>query len=122
MDRTPYEVAAAFHDEDYFVFLDSSRTGGKQGRYSLMAWRPREVLRIRSENPFPAIDRLLRTPAKGGVIGYFSYDLFRFLEQYGDLKAIDDLGLPDCCLMAYDNILIYDHQTGRWNGETAALR
>src|SRR5215831_6669026 len=114
---TPYDIAAAFHDEEYFAFLDSSRTDGKQGRYSILAWRPRRVLRMKNENPFPAVDRLLRSVTKGGVIGYFSYDVFRFLEQYKSLKAIDDLKLPDCCLMAYDNLLVFDHQTQKWNGE-----
>ena len=116
MDCTPYEIAAAFHDEDGFAFLDSSRNDAGQGRYSILAWRPQSVLRMRDENPFPAIDRFLRSNPKGGVIGYFSYDLFRYLEQYKDLKAVDDLGLPDCCLMAYDRLLVFDHQTQRWTG------
>jgi len=113
----PYEIAAGYHGEEYFAFLDSSRLGGTQGRYSILAWRPKAVLRIKAEDPFPAIDRLLKSIRKGGVIGYFSYDLFRYLEQYKTLKAVDDLKLPDCCLMAYDEVLIFDHQTQRWNGE-----
>jgi para-aminobenzoate synthetase component 1 len=116
MDCTPYEIAAAFHEEPGFAFLDSSRNDAGQGRYSILAWRPQSVLRMRDENPFPAIDRFLRSNPKGGVIGYFSYDLFRYLEQYKDLKAVDDLGLPDCCLMAYDRVLVFDHQTQRWTG------
>jgi para-aminobenzoate synthetase component 1 len=120
MDCTPYELAAAFHDEPGFAFLDSSRSDDGQGRYSMLAWRPQSVLTMRGENPFPAIDRLLRSSPKGGVIGYFSYDLFRFLEQYKDLKAIDDLGLPDCCLMAYDEVVVFDHQTQRWSGNVEA--
>src|SRR5262245_50688167 len=118
MDCSPYEVAAAFHKEEYFVFLDSSRIDSDQGRYSILAWHPRTILRTKDENPFPAIDRLLRSVNKGGVIGYFSYDLFRFLEQYENLKAVDDLSLPDCCLMAYDNVLVFDHETQQWSGET----
>src|SRR5262249_26274094 len=49
---------------------------------------------------------------------------FRYLEQYKDLKAVDDLGLPDCCLMAYDHVLVFDHQTQRWTGnaETRAAK
>ena len=113
----PFEIAARFHQEDYFAFLDSSRNDGDQGRYSVLAWHPKSVLRMKDENPFPAVDRLLRSGARAGVIGYFSYDLFRFLEQYGSLNSVDDLGLPDCCLMAYDNLLIFDHQTQQWNAE-----
>jgi para-aminobenzoate synthetase component I len=116
MDCTPYEIAAAFHEEDGFAFLDSSRNDAGQGRYSILAWRPQSVLRMRDENPFPAIDRFLRSNPKGGVIGYFGYDSFRYLEHYKDLTAVDDLGLPDCCLMAYDRVLVFDHQTQRWTG------
>jgi para-aminobenzoate synthetase component 1 len=115
--KNPFDVAASFHGEEYFSFLDSSRIGGDQGRYSILAWRPKAVVRTRNEDPFPAIDRLLKSRVKGGVIGYFSYDLFRFLERYKDLKAVDDLGLPDCCLMAYDEVLVFDHQTQQWSGE-----
>jgi para-aminobenzoate synthetase component I len=116
MHWTPYEVAAALHDEEYFAFLDSSKTDTDQGRFSIFAWQPQSILRMKDENPFPAIDRLLRSRPKGGVIGYFSYDVFRFLEHYKNLKAVDDVGLPDCCLMAYDNVLVFDHQTQRWSG------
>src|SRR5262245_41357783 len=68
LQSSPYEIAAALHDEEYFVFLDSSATDGSQGRYSVLAWRPRAVLRVKDENPFPAIDRLLRSAAKSAVI------------------------------------------------------
>jgi para-aminobenzoate synthetase component 1 len=114
MTCTPFEVAAGMHRQDYFAFLDSSQTNNDQGRYSILAWRPRSVLRTKAENPFLAMDRLLQSGARG-VIGYFSYDMFQYLEEYRTLKSVDDLGLPDCCLMAYDDILVFDHQTGRWN-------
>jgi para-aminobenzoate synthetase component I len=113
----PFDVASRFHDKEYFTFLDSSRAGGEQGRYSILAWQPKAILRMKDENPFPAVDRFLQSGAKGGVIGYFSYDLFRFLEHYRTLHAVDDLGLPDCCLMAYDSVWIFDHQKQQWNAD-----
>jgi para-aminobenzoate synthetase component 1 len=73
---------------------------------------------MKNENPFPALDRMLRS-AKGGVFGYLSYDLYRFLEQYKNLRAVDDLVLPDCVLVAYDHVLVFDHQTQQWSGETS---
>jgi para-aminobenzoate synthetase component I len=115
MSDHPDAVAAAFHEEEGFAFLDSSRTDSDQGRYSILAWKPRAILRIKNENPLPAVDRLLRSGVAGGIIGYFSYDIFRFIERFGKLNAIDDLGLPDCWLAAYDRVLIFDHLTDRWN-------
>jgi len=117
MDCTPFSLAAAFHQEEYFVFLDSSRNDADQGRYSILAWRPRTVIRMKNENPFPAIHAFLRSQTSGAVIGYLSYDLFRFIEDYSNLKAIDDLGLPDCCLMVYDKVFVFDHQKKTWNTE-----
>jgi len=117
MSCRPYDIAAAFHQEESFAFLDSSRTGGDQGRFSILAWRPQTVVRIKDRNPFASIDRLLRSLPAGGVIGYFGYDLFRFLEHYANLKAVDDLALPDCWLAAYDNVLVFEHQAGSWSGE-----
>jgi para-aminobenzoate synthetase component 1 len=118
----PFDAAAGFHNEEYFAFLDSSRNDSSQGRYSILAWRPTDVVRMKNENPFPAIGRLLRSGARGGVIGYFSYDLFRYLEQYSDLKSADDLHLPDCCLMAYDDVFIFDHQAQQWNSNPPERR
>jgi para-aminobenzoate synthetase component 1 len=119
MQCTPYELAAAFHEQDHFVFLDSSRTDAVQGRYSIVGWNPHAIVRSRGEDPFPAIERLLRENRNCTVIGYFSYDLFRFLEHYSTLKAVDELALPDCCLMAYDRVFVFDHQTQQWNDSTA---
>ena len=55
---SPNRIASAFHQEKGFAFLDSSRNDGDQGRYSILAWNSRAVVRMKDENPFPAIDRL----------------------------------------------------------------
>lgn len=44
----------------------------------------------------------------GGAVGYFSYDLIRFLENLPSL-AIDDLGLPDCAFTFAGMVLVFDH-------------
>ena len=135
---TPHEVAAIFRDRNYFAFLDSSRTGPVQGRYSILGWDPEIIFRSkgtridicargewlgRHEDPISALDRLSKAwapePANtvrfaGGAIGYLSYDLFRFLERYENLQAVDDLHLPDCCLAVYDFLLVFDHEAGEW--------
>jgi len=43
-----------------------------------------------------------------GAVGYFSYDLVRYVEKLPDVKT-DDLGLPICQLMFPGVVLVYDH-------------
>ena len=114
LNFSPFEVAAAFHHREHFAFLDSSRNDGEQGRYSVLAWDPKFVFRTKDEDPFPSLDGLLKSGIAAGAIGYFSYDLFRFLEEYPRLRAVDDLHLPDCCLAVYDVILTFDHHRNLW--------
>ena len=69
-------------------------------------------------NPFDVIDEVLKTyslgkcpvdiPFSGGAVGYFSYDLGRFIEQLPS-NAIDDLRFPECYLGFYDVGIIFDH-------------
>ncbi len=113
----PFEIAAAFHTRRSFSFLDSSQHDGPQGRYSVLAWEPESTFRVKGEDPFPRLKQALAIPDGMSAIGYFSYDLFRFLEQYDRLKSVDDLGLPDCCLSTYDVTLYFDHESGLWTFE-----
>jgi len=44
----------------------------------------------------------------GGFVGYFSYDIIRYIEKLGESPK-DDLGQPDCELILAKNNLIFDH-------------
>jgi para-aminobenzoate synthetase component 1 len=114
LNCTPFEVASAFHEREHFAFLDSSRTDNAQGRYSMLAWQPQVVFRMKDADPFSSLDALLRATPAAATIGYFGYDLYRFLEDYRKFKAVDDLGLPDCCLAVYDCVLAFDHLNNQW--------
>jgi para-aminobenzoate synthetase component I len=133
----PAVVAAGLAGADEFAFLDSGQAGEA---YSILAWEPELVFRSKNQdakirwkghwrsmsgNPFDLLEHLLRCrqirregserlPFYGGAIGYFSYDLFRHLENYSNLCALDDLNLPDCCLAFYDSALVFDHKIGKW--------
>jgi para-aminobenzoate synthetase component 1 len=48
-----------------------------------------------------------------GWIGYFGYELGRFIEKLPS-EAVDDLGFPLIRLAFYDKAILYDHQTGRY--------
>ncbi|SHJ21221.1 anthranilate synthase component I family protein [Desulfofundulus thermosubterraneus] len=69
-------------------------------------------------NPFVIVEQLMNylrgphLPALprfyGGAVGYFGYDLVRWLERL-PFSATDDLGLPDMILIFTGTVLILDH-------------
>jgi para-aminobenzoate synthetase component 1 len=127
----------AFARRSFSFFLDSGMDPGKLGRYSFMGSDPFLVLHSRGDeitiikdgaeetrrgNPFDILGEYLElysldshqspVPFVGGAVGYFSYDLGRFIERLPD-TALDDLRLPECYLAFYDAAVAYDHLAGR---------
>ncbi len=47
-------------------------------------------------------------PFTAGAVGFFSYDVVRQIERL-PVDTVDDLGLPDACLMFFDEVLAFDH-------------
>jgi anthranilate synthase component 1 len=47
-------------------------------------------------------------PFTAGAVGFFAYDVIRQIEKLPSL-AKDDLGMPDACLMFFDEVLAFDH-------------
>jgi para-aminobenzoate synthetase component 1 len=99
------------------------------GRFSYWAAEPVEVFEHRLGQPEP-LERLgsalskYRMPEKtqynwpqamfcGGWIGYFSYDLSRFVERL-PVTTVDDLNMPLIRLSFYDRVIAYDRQAQCW--------
>ena len=47
-------------------------------------------------------------PFTAGAVGFFSYDCVRLIERLPTLAA-NELGVPDVCLMFFDQVLVFDH-------------
>jgi anthranilate synthase component 1 len=47
-------------------------------------------------------------PFTAGAVGYFSYDAVRQIERL-PVMAKDELGIPDACLLFFDQVLAFDH-------------
>jgi anthranilate synthase component I len=47
-------------------------------------------------------------PFTAGAVGYFAYDAVRQIERLPNL-AKDELGVPDACLLFFDEVLAFDH-------------
>jgi anthranilate/para-aminobenzoate synthase component I len=97
--------------------------------FSYWAAEPREIFEFGAseQTPFEKLRRLLnkyifepdsaneikrllpRGVFVGGWIGYFSYDLGKYIEKLPQMAA-DDLGMPLIRLCFYDRLIAYDHQ------------
>jgi len=94
------------------------------GRFSYWAAQPKEVFEFRTgqDDPFGKLHKALtkykleeysknNLPKEifcGGWIGYFSYELGRYIEKL-PATAIDDIALPLIRLCFYDRFIAYDH-------------
>jgi len=130
---TAAEVFDLVKDQAYCFFLDSGMDRRRLGRYSFVGSGPFLVMRsrgpkitivrgqereVRQGNPLDALGELLEAykldhypapvPFLGGAVGYFSYDLCRFIEHLPS-TAVDDLKLPECYFAFYDAIVAFDH-------------
>jgi anthranilate synthase component 1 len=47
-------------------------------------------------------------PFTAGAVGFFAYDAVRQIERLPTLAA-DELGVPDACLLFFDEVLAFDH-------------
>ncbi len=47
-------------------------------------------------------------PFTAGAVGYFAYDAVRQIEHL-PARAKDELGIPDACLLFFDEVLAFDH-------------
>jgi anthranilate synthase component 1 len=47
-------------------------------------------------------------PFTAGAVGFFAYDVVRQIERLPSL-AKDELGVPDACLMFFDQVIAFDH-------------
>jgi para-aminobenzoate synthetase component 1 len=113
----------------YSLLLNPSILGGNSAKsegdgFSYWAAEPLEVFEFKTgeKNPFEKLNRVLNKYRieeragydlpdgifKGGWIGFFGYELARFIEKLPD-KAIDDLKMPLIRLCFYDRFIAYDH-------------
>jgi anthranilate synthase component I len=132
--ETPVSAFLRIAAEEPEAFLLESVEGGEHvGRYTFIGVQPYKKMvargtRItvregRRESAFDGdiFDELKKalsghTPARlpglppftAGAVGFFAYDVVRQIERLPSL-AKDELGVPDACLMFFDQVLAFDH-------------
>ncbi len=105
LDFTPVEAAAACGHLPGRVFFDSALEGGESGQLSLVAARPVEVLRGRSEADWARLREMMTAPESvencdlglpnGLAAGWVEYD-------------------GEFCFGIYEDALIYRHGERQW--------
>ena len=136
LHRLPYfeDSTALFNliaHQSWAIFLDSAYPYSQQGRYDIFSSNPRCNLVTRGQittvtlkeksyqstaDPFSLIKQylpLIETggdlPFNGGLLGYFSYDLIRRLENLPNL-AYDEENIAEMAVGIYSWAVIVDHQ------------
>ncbi len=125
-------------EENCFI-LESVDHSQQWGRYSFIGVHPKMEISMKDkvavvtekgvqenktvENPIAFLSGIMerhRSPTAlnrpkmtGGLIGYFGYDTVRYLEKTLVSAPKDDLEMPDCHLMMYDEIVAFDHLTNK---------
>jgi anthranilate synthase component 1 len=125
-------LRAAWGERECFL-LESVEGGEQVGRYTFIGLNPykrivargrqiaitegRKTTRLEGD-VFQVLHEALagHTPARlpglppftAGAVGFFAYDAVRQIERLPDL-AKDELGIPDACLLFFDEVLAFDH-------------
>jgi anthranilate synthase component 1 len=125
-------LRAAWPERECFL-LESVEGGEKLGRYTFIGLAPfkrivargreititegRKVVQMEGDI-FAVLRRALSghkparleglPPFTAGAVGFFSYDAVRQIERLPEL-AKDELGVPDACLLFFDEVLAFDH-------------
>jgi len=117
----PLDLAERLRGLPGMALLESARPG-RRARWSYLAADPLEVIEATADGPDPFADARrmvarmaptpLAAPFTGGLMGFLGYDVGRRLERLPTLAAIDH-GLPDLRLGLYDQVVAFDHATGR---------
>ncbi len=122
-------------DEPWAIFLDSRSGRETVGRYDVLSAAPYLTLtsrgntteivsragsRFSRDDPFQLLQHALRPyapddnalPFYGGAMGYFSYDLARYLERIPSIAENCET-MPDMAVGLYDWAIIVDHMEQR---------
>jgi len=119
-------------EKNSFIF-ESVEKGKIRGRYTIIGLNPdkiwdvrKNIIRINSlgkktkikANPLVYINKLIKSfsikipkqlPSMSSmIVGYFSYDIIRYIERIPD-RCKDDLKIPDIRLSRPKNLVIYDN-------------
>ncbi|MEW8253118.1 MAG: anthranilate synthase component I [Candidatus Thiodiazotropha taylori] len=138
---TPLSVYMKLANGPYSYLFESVQGGEKWGRYSIIGLPCRTHVRVydkqvevvtdgavieqhQVEDPLAWVEtfqqryraaELEGLPRfNGGLVGYFGYDIIRYIEpKLADSTNPDQLNTPDILLMVSDEVVVFDNLSGR---------
>jgi len=139
---TPLSTYLKLADAPYSYLLESVQGGEKWGRYSMIGLPCRKMIRVRGQHisvehageiveqaevadPLAWIgefqSRYRVAPADadlprftGGLVGYFGYDIIRYIEpRLAHNPNSDPLDTPDVFLLVSENVVVFDNLSGK---------
>jgi anthranilate synthase component I len=132
--ETPVSAYKKLRDEAPSYLLESVEGGEKWGRFSFLGFNPSLVLEVKDGrvtltrrggpelldpnlSPFEHLRRVLQGCRAveapnlprfwGGLVGYFGYDMVRYIERLPALTPA--IPMPDARLLLADHLLIFDN-------------
>lgn len=138
---TPLSAYLKLANGPYSYLFESVQGGEKWGRYSIIGLPSRRLIRVYGDRihyevdgrlehdvvhkdplawierfyadvKVPEIDALPRFT--GGLVGYFGYDIIRYIEpKLATCPNPDALNTPDILLMVSDEVAVFDNYKGR---------
>ncbi|MDC0599080.1 anthranilate synthase component I [Candidatus Pseudothioglobus singularis] len=138
---TPLALYLKLANNPYSYFLESVQGGEKWGRYSFVGLAAETVIKVndydvsiekngkllkqyKAEDPLAWIEdyqskfkvpQLEELPDfNGGLVGYFGYEIIKFIEpKLKNIKKKDELNVPDILLMVSNDLLVVDNLTSK---------
>jgi anthranilate synthase component 1 len=139
---TPLSTYLKLANAPYSYLFESVQGGNKWGRYSIIGLPARTVIRVHDkqidvtkngqvisseqvDDPLVWIEKYqqqIRVPEieampifTGGLVGYFGYDIIRYIEPKLAQKIInkDSINTPDILLMLSDEVVVFDNLKGK---------
>ena len=139
---TPLSTYLKLADAPYSYLLESVQGGEKWGRYSFIGLPCRKIIRVRGhkisvehageiveqttvDDPLAWIEQFqtrYRVPAMrqglprfaGGLVGYFGYDIIRYIEpRLAHCPNPDPLDTPDILLLVSEDVVVFDNLAGK---------
>ncbi len=138
---TPLALYLKLANTPFTYFLESVQGGEKWGRYSFIGLSAETIIKVKEyevlveknghlyqqfkvEDPLawiqnyqeqfkvPQLDNL--PDFNGGLVGYFGYEIIRYIEpKLKNIDKKDELNVPDILLMVSNDLLVVDNLTSK---------